>query len=573
MAPPSRPQNDAFPVAVPSGALERLRSLSDGAQRFTSQPAIRRAMPSIILVVAAALAVGAWILLREAPRATLYPGMAEAEKARVIETLAGTGIEARVDGLSGEITVPSTDYHRARLALAAQGLPQSVPDGDRVLADLPMGASRALETARLRQAQELDLARSIAEIAMVQAARVHLALPEKSAFLRDSHPPRASVFLTLAGGRVMDDGQVEAIVHLVSSSVPGLAQSDVTVVDQNGRLLSRGDEDDAGRLSERQLRHRVEVESLMRRRIEAILTPVVGIGNLSVEVTAAMDFTRREITAERVDPNGNALRSEQLSEAETRDAPAGGIPGAVANTPPTEANLTETPPGSATAPDTIRNRSSGTTRNFEVSRTIENTQAEIGRIQRVSAAVVLRAPVAPADGAAAQDTAAAAGFTPEFMADLQKLTETAIGFDAARGDSVTILAQPFAVPESAQAAPGMNLDWVPGALREIGLLAVLAIVGLGVVRPLLLRQMQAASQTGTILPPGAATVEVAEGETLGDLEEKLDRRHKDLAGSVLGSRATRAEKQAVLRRLVSDDPVRIATVIHRMMKPELDSTR
>jgi flagellar M-ring protein FliF len=373
------------------------------------------------------------------------------------------------------------------------------------------------------------------------------------------------VFLTLAGGRALDAGQVEAIVHLVSSSVPGLGQSDVTVVDQTGRLLSRGDEDDAGRLSERQLRHRVEVEGLMRRRIEALLTPVVGVGNLSVEVTAAMDFTRRETTEERVDPNGNALRSEQLTEAETRDAPAGGIPGAVANTPPAEADLTAAMPDDAGGQPAIRNRTSGTTRNFEVSRTIENTQAEIGQVMRVSAAVVLRAPV-PAEGADAT------GFTPEFMADLQKLTETAIGFDAARGDSVTILAQPFAVPEQAVVAPGMNLDWVPGALRELGLLAVLAIVGLGVVRPLLLRQMQAAAQPGAMLPPGATTVEVAEGETLGDLEEKLDRRHKDLASSVLGSRATRAEKQAVLRRLVADDPVRIATVIHRMMKPELDSS-
>lgn len=567
MAPPSRPE--AFPVATGGGAVARLRTLTDGAQRFTNQPAMRRAMPSIVLVAAAALAVLAWVALRETPRATLYPGMAEAEKARVVETLAGSGLDAQIDRTSGEITVPAPDYHRARLALAAQGLPQSVPDGDRVLSDLPMGASRALETARLRQAQELDLARSIAEIAAITGARVHLALPEKSAFLRDSHPPRASVFVTLAAGRALDQGQVEAIVHLVSSSVPGLAQSDVAVIDQGGRLLSRGDEDDAGRLSDRQLRHRVEVETLMRRRIEALLTPVVGVGNLSVEVTAALDFTRREVTEERVDPNGNALRSEQLTEAETRDAPAGGIPGAVANTPPVEAELATGPAAPAGAQPAIRNRTTGTTRNFEVSRTIANTQAEVGQVLRVSAAVVIRAPQPGPDGA---DPAAPA--MPEtLLADLRQLTETAIGFDAARGDTVTILAQPFAVSDQIAAAPGLDLDWVPGALRELGLLAVLAIVGLGVVRPLLLRQMQAAAAPGAMLPPGGATVEVAEGETLGDLEQKLDRRHKDLAGSVLGSRASRAEKQAVLRRLVADDPVRIATVIHRMMKPELESNR
>jgi flagellar M-ring protein FliF len=566
------PRSDLAPAAVPGGAVARLRGLTDGFQRFTHQPAIRRALPSIILVAATAVAVLAWVMLREPPRTALYPGMAEAEKASVVDALTGVGIEARIDTVSGEIMVPTADYHRARLSLAAKGLPQSVPDGDRVLSELPMGASRALETARLRQAQELELSRSISEIAAVQAARVHLALPEKSAFLRDSHPPRASVFLTLAQGRVMDPGQVEAIVHLVSSSIPGMARSDVSVIDQAGRLLSSDDGDAAGQLSDRQLRHRVEVETLMRRRIEALLTPIVGVGNLSVEVTATMDFTRREITEERVDPQGNALRSEQLSETETRDAAAGGVPGAIANTPPTEAELTEGGPGTA-APAAIRNRSTGTTRNYEISRTVQNTQPEVGQITRISAAVVIRAPsvvpqpgpdgtVPPADPSAAT-----------LMADLQRLTESAIGHDAARGDTVTILAQPFALPEMVVEPAGMNMDWVPGAIRDAVLVAVLAIVGLGFVRPMLMRQTAAASSPGGMLPQSATTVEVAEGESLDELEAKLDRRHKDLAGSVLGNRASRAEKQAVLRRLVADDPSRIATVMHRMIQSELDAVQ
>jgi flagellar M-ring protein FliF len=556
------PRQDTLPAARPGGVMARVQDLSAMATRFADQPALRRAMPSIVLVAATALALLAWMALRDTPRSILYPGMAEAEKARVVETLNGAGIAARVDTTSGEITVPSTDYHRARLALAAQGLPQSVPDGDRVLSDLPMGASRALEAARLRQAQELDLARSIAEIGAVQAARVHLALPEKSAFLRDSHPPRASVFLTLAAGRVMDPGQVEAIVHLVASSVPGLAQSDVSVVDQAGRLLSRGEEDAAGQLSERQLRHRVEVENLLRRRIEALLTPIVGVGNLSVEVTAAMDFTRRDVTEERVDPTGSALRSEQLTETQSRDAAAGGIPGAVANTPPPEAALTETAEAAAAATEEsgLRNRSSGATRNYEISRTVATTQDEVGRVTRLSAAVVIRAPAtAGSDGATGAD--------PDLLADLQKLTETAIGHDPARGDSVTILAQPFVQPEVVMAGPGMQLDWLPAALRELALIAVLAIVGLGVLRPLMQRLTQG----------GARGVDAAGrgfGETgLDDSDGDPDRRHRDLAGSVLGGRASRAEKQAVLRSLVAEDPVRIATVLHRMIKADLDQSR
>lgn len=562
------PRQDTLPAARPAGVMARFQTLSEDVSRFADQPALRRALPSIILVGATALALLAWMVLRETPRSTLYPGMAEAEKARVVETLGGAGIEARVDTTSGEITVPSADYHRARLALAAQGLPQSVPDGDRVLSDLPMGASRALETARLRQAQELDMARSIAEIASVQAARVHLALPEKSAFLRDSHPPRASVFLTLAAGRVMDPGQVEAIVHLVSSSVPGLAQSDVTVVDQTGRLLSRGDEDEAGRLSERQLRHRVEVETLMRRRIEALLTPVVGVGNLSVEVTAAMDFTRREVTEERVDPQGSALRSEQLTDTQSRDAAAGGIPGAVANTPPPEGALTDAPAAEAAEAGSLRNRSTGTTRNFEISRTVASTQDEVGRITRVSAAVVIRAPMPAPDQ---PEGGAAAGLDAALLADLQRLTETVIGYDPARGDSVTILSQPFVDAGAALGSTTMNLDWLPGALRELALIAVLAIVGLGVLRPLMLRL----TQTG---PRGAgyagnAALYGADGEARFDTAgDDPDRRHRELATSVLGGRASRAEKQAVLRGLVAEDPVRIASVLHRMMKPDLDQS-
>ena len=568
------PRSEFAPVAAPNGAVARLRGLADGFDRFTRQPAVRRALPSIILVGATAFAIFAWMLLREPPRTTLYPGMAEGEKASVVEALNGSGIQATIDSVSGDIMVPTADYHRARFALASKGLPQSVPDGDRILSELPMGASRALETARLRQAQELELSRSISEIATVQSARIHLALPEKSAFLRDSHPPRASVFVTLAAGRVLDSGQVEAIVHLVSSSVPGMARSDVSVIDQSGRLLSVDDGDATGQLSDRQLRHRVEVETLMRRRIEALLTPIVGVGNLSVEVTAAMDFTRREITEEQVDPDGNALRSEQLTETESRDAAAGGVPGAVANTPPTEAALTQDSPGSQnSAAGAVRNRSTGTTRNYEVSRRVQSTLPEVGQITRISAAVVIRAPTVPVSATADGTVPPADPIASALMADLQRLTESAIGHDPARGDSVTILAQPFAMPEIIFEPAGMNFDWIPGVLRDAVLVAVLAIVGLGFVRPMLLRQTAAAGMPGGLLPQGPTTVEVAEGETLDDLEAKLDRRQKDLAGSVLGNRATRAEKQAVLRRLVADDPARIATVMHRMIQSELDAVQ
>ena len=235
----------------------------------------------------------------------------------------------------------------------------------------------------------------------------------------------------------------------------------------------------------------------------------------------------------------------------------------MANTPPAEGELTDAP-GTGGEVDNIRNRTTGSTRNYEISRTVASTQEEIGKITRVFAAIVIRAPAttAGADGGAADAPA-----MPEtLIADLQRLTETAIGFDADRGDSVTILAQPFAHPEILTEAPGMNLDWVPSALREFALIALVAVVGLGVVRPLLMRQTQPAAR-GT----GLAPYDSARGLQMDNLEGGAERRQKDLAISVLGNRATREEKQAVLRSLVADDPVRIATVMHRMMKSDLDS--
>ncbi len=281
-------------VRGPASALiPQMRGMVEQIRRFGDQPGLRRAMPAILILAVTVLALAGWILLREPARVTLYPGLPEAEKARVIDSLTGGGIAAVIDERTGEVAVPGADYHRARMLLAAQGLPQGLPDGNALLSDLPMGTSKSVETARLRQAQELDLARSITEISAVSAARVHLALPERSAFLRESQPPRASVFLQIVPGRTLDGAQVEAIVNLVSSSVPGMARQDVTVVDQMGRLLSRGSDDPAVLLNDRQLQHRVQLETLYRNRIESLLTPIAGPGNLAVQVTIDMDFTRQ----------------------------------------------------------------------------------------------------------------------------------------------------------------------------------------------------------------------------------------------------------------------------------------
>ncbi|AWB49680.1 flagellar M-ring protein FliF [Gemmobacter aquarius] len=558
--------------------VAQARNAVSNVLRMGDQPALRRAMPAVMIMVVTVLALAAWALLREPSRMSLYPGLAEAEKSRVFDALTSARIDATVDQVTGEILVPSADFHKAKMLLASQGLPEAMPGGDAMLTDLPMGASRSVEAARLRQAQELELAGSITEIASVQGARVHLALPERSAFLRDQEPPRASVFLQLASGRVMEQAQVEAIVNLVSSSVPGMARGDVTVVDQMGRLLSRGSDDAGTLVTDRQLQQRMEVEKVYRQRIEALLTPIAGVGNLSVQVTVDMDFTQSSITSERVDPNGTAISSEQSEMSESTEGVAKGIPGAVSNTPPNQGTLAAPDAAPVNAPvngeKTVpTNRTSGTTKTYQVSRTVETTQPATATIKKVSAAILMRA--VPSTVPLAEGETAPPALPDALKADLERLAQSAIGFDATRGDSVVVMAQPFMEEPLIDAAP-TDYSWLPEAAKQVGLIALIAIVALGIIRPMLTRSPMTAealaSAPGSVSIGGVPGVEVGEGETLDDVQARLEARRSKLTQAALGSSATREEKFAVLRQIAAEDPARIASVLQRMMKDELDSS-
>jgi flagellar M-ring protein FliF len=559
------------PMSGGNAMVAQMKGAVSNVLRMGNQPALRRAMPAILMLGAAVLAVGGWLLLREPARMVLFPGLAEADKALVMDALGSAGINATIDNVTGQVEVPSGEYHRARMQLASQGLPQSLPDANDVLTELPMGASRSVEGARLRQAQELDLARSIAEISSVAQARVHLALPEKSAFLRDTQPPKASVFLQLSPGRVLEPSQVEAIVNLVSTSVPGMARGDVSVVDQMGRLLSRGSDDPGAQVTDRQLQHRLEVEKLYRERIEALLTPIAGAGNLSVQVTVEMDFTQSQITEERVDPAATALRSEQSELVESSEPQARGIPGAVANAPPNQAELV--PAGEATGAlpltGAITNRSSGTTKNYEVSRTVETTQPATAQITRISAAILMRA--IPSATPVEEGAPPAPLLPAELKADLEMLAQSAIGFNAERGDTITITAQPFM--DTVMVDQPTDLSWVPEVLRQLGLIALIAIVALGIIRPLLTRASfsgEAAASGGGVNLGSLGGVEVAAGDSLDDVQARLEARRARLTSAALGANVTREEKFAVLRQIVAEDPGRIASVLQKMMKDDMD---
>ncbi|MCG7492812.1 flagellar basal-body MS-ring/collar protein FliF [Thalassobius sp. Cn5-15] len=561
------------PVAPAEGKspAQQGRAYLEQAQEMMAQPAVRRALPAIILVVVAVFGLVVYMMLAQPKRLSLYTDLPEADKARAVEVLTGGGIDAIIDQSTGALRVTEADYHKARMMLATEGLPAGTPDGISTLNDMPMGASRSVEAARLRRMHELDLARSITEFSNVTSARVHLALPEQTAFIRDTKPPRASVFVQVAPGRALDDGQVSAIVSLVSTSVPGMTRANVSVVDQTGRLLSRESNDPLSALSTQQLGHRKQMETHYRQRIEALLSPIVGAGNVAAEVTVDMDFTRSEITAEQYMPNGSVIRSEQKMTQQNNTQQARGIPGAVSNTPPQETQLVENGPTSF-AGGQIENNTENSTRNYEVSRRVETKQPSSAQIVRIHAAVLLRTPA----GTMAEDGSLVPGALPEsVMKDAEALVRSAIGFQGRRGDTVTLSAQPFIDTFSEVSMPWYKEAWVMDTARYGAQIAVLAIVVLGLVKPivdrLLFSPAAPASPLGMGAPIGGApgglgdVIEVGPGETLAEVRARLD--GFEPVGNPW-SHVSYEEKLALIRDLTHSDGDRIATAFKSMIEED-----
>ena len=546
------------------------------AQNFFNEPSVQRSIPTLMAVIVCFVGLMAYLILQKPSRTTLYSSLPEAEKMRVVEALKNAGVDVILDPTTGEVLVPASDYHNSRIMLAAQGLPASVPEGYSGLNDMPMGTSRSVESMHIKQAQELELARSISEIDTVLAARVHLALPEKSVFVRSNPDPTASVFLQLANGRSLGRTQVEAIIHLVSSSVPGLNKENVTVIDQNGALLSRTADDPDSILSDSQLEYKMRLEGIYRHRVVSILTPIVGAGNVNAQINIDFDFTRTDRTEEIVDPNGNALRSEQKTLDQTADLTAKGIPGAVTNTPPTKAELEiEEGQGPEGAGGQLQTRSSSEVRNFEVSRTVSTTQNPRVQIDRLFASVLVsdKLVVDPETNLEVRQP-----LSQEEIERIETLVKDSIGFDEERGDSVTVKSAEFVDTLMAAAVPWYEKSWFEEVTRQITTILILSIVALGVMRPLLSRILV---PVGAV-PPGMAasvgdedldidTVEVGEGESLEDIKAKLKPKKAAISAEMLDTANTYDDKVAVIRMIVSDEAGRVSNVFKNMMRQDMDN--
>ena len=472
-----------------TGIISRISSSISNVRKMTSDPAVQKSVPLIFGVIVAFIGLIVFFTMQKADMTTLFASLPESEKSVVIQTLKQNGVNVSLNPSTGEVTVPLEDYHNSRMLLAAEGLPSSVPDGYDNLSDMPMGTSRSVEAIRIKQSLEAELSRSINFISGISSARVHLAIPEKTVFAREIALPSASVFVKLSSGRSLGRQQIQSIVHLVASSVPNLPSENITVVDQFGELLSKPSSDAAGTASSEQMSQTMRLGEIYKSRVISLLTPIVGAGNLKAEINVDMNFTKSEITEESVDPKGNALRSEQTSLDESANPEARGIPGALSNAPPLAPDLKKEAPESAGAGTNLKQRSQTSVKNYEVSRKVETTTAQYGVIKKIKAAVIIREKkVLTAEGTYTFET-----LSKEKLLEIKSLVQEALGFDEARGDSVTVTSSPFVDILEADIEPWYENNSIKEMLQQFATILILAIVIFGALHPLLKRVMVPAS--------------------------------------------------------------------------------
>ncbi len=477
----------------------------DPFKQLSANPAARQLL--LLVAVAAAVALGVAIVLwsRGPNYGLLYAGLTQKDAAAITQQLQSSNTPYKLSADGSSIMAPAADLAALRLKLAGQGLPQGLASSSATEAGAsPFGMSDLAERAHYQQMLENDLGSTISALQSVRAARVHLALPKPSAFIRDSRQASASVLVTLYPGRQLDAGQVAAIVHLVASSVPNLDSSEVSVIDQQGQLLT-SDPNNPSAVGNYRLQLATQMENTYAARIEALLTPLVGPGRVRAQVYADLDFSQTEKATETFDPKNPSLRSEQTSsEQHTGGASAGGgVPGALSNQPPAVVSQpTAAKPGvgkpgttsATTAATTPTESSSSATCNYELDRTISHVSDPAGRLVRLTVAVVVdnKLVSGAASGAAADTGSAKAAtsvpFTPKELQHLTELTKNVVGFNAARGDSISVINQPFLHSPAPEAMPRQPLWQRPGVMdllkQGAGILAAL-LVAFGLLRPLL----------------------------------------------------------------------------------------
>ena len=524
--------------------------------------------PVMLLVgLAAAVAAGVGLVFwAQGPTyGLLYSNLADEDAAAITQSLSAAGIKYRMENGTGAISVPAEKINEARLLLAGQGVMQTGGFAN-LTKDGGLGVSQFMETARYQHAIEQELARTISSLQQVAAARVHIAVPRSTTFVRERSPGSASVFLQLKAGRRLSSEQVTAIVNLVASSLPDIDASQVTVVDQQGRLLSSPQGRDEFAARDQQIEFTRQFEESYSQRVEALIAPLVGAGRVRAEVSAQFDMSAVEEAREQFKPDSQVVRSEQVAEDRRgENGGAGGVPGSLSNQP--QGRAANAPAGGGAAAN-AQNGSTNSTRNYEIDRTIAYTRQPAGRLQRISVAVLVdNVQVTGKDGKTSE-----VPLTPDQINRITTLVKDAVGFNTERGDSVNVINSPWrgdprVAAGQLESLPIWERAWARDAAKMlIGLIALLALV-FAVLRPL------AKQFAGTL----AAVTPVRDFEPLalpgGDggmaaVSEAMARAAgaASVANSAAASAAARTayeDQIAHARALVGEDPARVALVVKK----------
>ncbi|MCL7945032.1 flagellar basal-body MS-ring/collar protein FliF [Marinobacter sp. ATCH36] len=480
----------------------------------------------------------------------------------VTTILESNGIDYRMDPRTGALLVASDEVYNARLKLAAEGVTDEQTIGYELLdQDRGLGTSQFMETISFRRGLEGELARTIGSMRTVRSARVHLAIPERSVFVRDARTPTASVFLEVIAGRRLEQEQIASIVNLVAGSIPEMSKENVTVVDQSGNLLTGRDEGGDSRQMEDQYDYTARVEDRLTRRIASLVRPVVGDGRFRAEVAADLDFSSVERAEELFNPEQQAVRSErQMSERRAGGA-AGGIPGALANQPPAQAEVPEqangAEEGEAQAPPVnVREES---TRNYEMDRTVSYVRQELGRVKRLSVALAVD------DMKVVDPQTGEVSYEPWPEQELQRLTmlvRDAVGYSAARGDSVTVMNTAFAAEEQIEfEVPGFwEQPWFWDLMKQVLAGLVILVLVLGLLRPTL-KSLSGGGRSERRGDSGDDGYEGLDGIEGGDALRDAMHAQDDLL--LPGATDSYDRQLNALKGLIAEDPARVSQVMRQ----------
>ncbi|MDO8651604.1 MAG: flagellar basal-body MS-ring/collar protein FliF [Undibacterium sp.] len=547
---------------------------------FTQTPGLRTILLSVGAAITLAIMVGIWMWSQQPDYRVLFSNFNDRDGGAIVASLQQLNIPYKYSDGGIAILVPANQVYDARLKLASQGLPKGGNVGFELMENQKLGISQFLEQVNFQRALEGELARSIQAVSAVQTARVHLAIPKSSVFIRDQQKPTASVLLNLYPNRILDQQQVNAILHLVASSVPELSAKSVTIVDQNGNLLSDTSKQVMGNnLDPSQLKYVQEFQQNIVKRIESIISPIVGERNVRAEATADIDFSRSEQAAESYKPNSppesSTIRSQQSSEAYGKNANASGIPGALSNQPPVPATAPITASGPSASQNTAASNTGLTqkdsTINYEVDKTIRYTQQPMGGVKRLSVAVVINYK---------NETDKSGKVTSKPLTDIEKtqindLVKEAMGFNKDRGDTLNVVNSPFAGQEK-ESIVELPIWKQPDSIqmaKEIGKYLITALVLLylffGYLKPMLYKIMGKEIKKSKNAEELALEKAVTESKLTGEDEEgAVVNLSKDTEGQPIKPVSAYEINLEMAKQLAASDPKIVANVIKTWVSNE-----